>query len=348
MGDLFLMPKPDIDIPLVGDDISLPEDWLSISNELEDSSVLPAQPRIFSNDFTSNFYVAQNNPVHHPKNYTHFSHNFESENNVFPPLSQNASAFTPPISSYQDSFHVSSLRSSTHSQSSPRNGYQYSMKPNDAFKILDLRRNSTYLSDSKYRVCYISGGKDFESRVLCYFTESGVIPFYCNVCRRESYIKISKNNTITTSCNHFVSCNECRGRSVRRILRCKECSEEIAGIFPVCFEGKCIDLQDKEPVNTGACPLCERKLRKEQCDYDCRRRKTPEYSTARKKFNGVIIELVQNPDEIQKRGVWRPCPHFSFCPLHNVICRGHGKYSACSECKEQQKQQSKIHPPVCS
>ena len=209
--------------------------------------------------------------------------------------------------------------------------------------ILPSSSAQRILTDNKYKISYISGGKDFESRVLCYFTESGVIPFYCNVCRRESYIKISKNNTITTSCNHFVSCNECRGRSVRRILRCKECSEEIAGIFPVCFEGKCIDLQDKEPVNTGACPLCERKLRKEQCDYDCRRRKTPEYSTARKKFNGVIIELVQNPDGIQKSGVWRPCPHFSFCPLHNVICRGHGKYSACSECKEQQKQQSKSY-----
>jgi len=341
------MPKPDIDIPLVGDDINLPEDWLSISNDLEDSPMINTQLKKYSNDFPSNFYVPQNNSVYQPKNYTCFSQNFGSGNNVFLPHSRNASSCTPPISSFQDSFHVSSLNSSIHSRQSPRNGYQYSMKPNESFRIHDSRRNSIFLSDGKYRVCYISGGKDFTNRVLCYFTESGVIPFNCSLCRGESYIEI-KDSNVTTSCNHFVACNECRGRSVRRILRCKECSEEIAGIFPVCFEGKCIDFQEKEPVNTGACPLCERKLRKEQCDYDCRRRKTPEYSTARKKFNGIIIELVQNPDEIQKSGLWRPCPHFSFCPLHSVICRGHGKYSACSECKEQQKQQSKIHPPVCS
>lgn len=193
---------------------------------------------------------------------------------------------------------------------------------------------------SEYTVNYVVSNKEFTNRIVIHFKSNGLVPFYCELCKKESFV-LKKQSKIIVSCGHFVPCNECRGRSIRRILRCITCCTDISGSFPVCGDGNCIDLSDKEPVNAGCCPLCEKKLKKELCNDHCKRRRTQEYTLLRKQLNNLVVELVHNPNFGKYRtkipGVWRPCPHYSFCPTHDVICKGHGKYSACEQCKEDLK-----------
>ena len=200
------------------------------------------------------------------------------------------------------------------------------------------------LPTSKFTLHQVSCDKEFTNRVVIHFKTNGVVPFYCELCDCQSYAS-KKGSKVTVTCSHYVACNECRGRSIRRILRCVECCEEISGTFPVCNEENCISISDKEPVNTGLCPLCRRKLKKELCSDTCKRRKTSSYTRFRKELNGVIVELVRNPETMNPDSVWRPCPHYSFCPYHNVICKGHGKYSACMDCKNQIRANG-ISPPL--
>eukprot|EP01023_Acetabularia_acetabulum_P012278 TRINITY_DN15744_c0_g2_i4.p2 TRINITY_DN15744_c0_g2~~TRINITY_DN15744_c0_g2_i4.p2 ORF type:complete len:192 (-),score=-0.61 TRINITY_DN15744_c0_g2_i4:115-690(-) len=143
-------------------------------------------------------------------------------------------------------------------------------------------------------------------------------------------------------CDHYVVCNECRGRTVRRLMRCVECCEELTGSFPVCDDGNCVDVSfEKEASNTGSCPRCNKRLRKEVCSSECNRRKTRDYLQTRKQLNGMVAVLVQNPKDCinhSEPGIWRPCSHFSYCEIHHEICKGHGKDTTCSQCKLQKKQ----------
>merc|ERR1712137_1054330 len=94
--------------------------------------------------------------------------------------------------------------------------------------------------------------------------------------------------------------------------------------FPVCGDS-CVDVTtSKEPSNTGSCPRCDKKLRREICGTSCDRRKLKEYLDIRNQLNDKVAVLVLNPTECLKcphSGVWRPCSHYSYCAKHNVIVK---------------------------
>ena len=294
------MSKLDIEIPLLPEDISIPEEWLSLVEGK-------------NNEFPEKTQEMNSDKV---------------KNSLILPKVQSSGSIPNMVN------HTLGFRNGTEDSNTYKNFITYG-----------IHSKISILHEEKFILRNVSSKKHFKNRILCYFKEPGIIPFYCILCRKESFINFNSNNTVSVFCGHFIACNECRGRSVRRILRCKKCCEDISGIFPVCIKDECIDNHDKFPVNAGNCPLCETRVRKEECNYNCRRRQTSDYYTSRKSISEKVIELVQNPDVIEKKGFFRPCPHFSYCPIHNVICKGHGKISACSYCKDQ-KHTGVIHYKV--
>mmetsp|Transcript_922 Transcript_922/g.1480 ORF Transcript_922/g.1480 Transcript_922/m.1480 type:complete len:398 (-) Transcript_922:87-1280(-) len=229
---------------------------------------------------------------------------------------------------------INDIRSDSPSIVSPKE-YSYEEEDDDEFV------QSEPLSESAYSTIINGASNGFTQRYTCYYSENGSVPIDCDLCSEPSCLEVNKVKNAKMSCGHYVVCNECRGRTVRRLLRCPDCSLEMTGSFPVCKEGACIDvLTDKEPSNTGTCPRCDKKLRKEICGATCGRRKSKEYLQVRKKLNGMVAVLVLNSkdcSQYSESGVWRPCSHYSYCTTHKAICKGHGKDTNCSKCKQQKK-----------
>lgn len=202
---------------------------------------------------------------------------------------------------------------------------------------------SAPVNSSSFSLLYNEGAAGFTDRILCYYTENGSVPVDCKVCNSASSLEVVQGTNAIMQCNHYVVCNECRGRTVRRLLRCVECCEELTGQFPVCGDD-CVQItSDKEPSNTGSCPRCEKKLRREVCGSKCNRRASPEYNDVRNQLNSMVAVMVQNPADCLNQTapglVLRPCSHYSYCAIHNEICKGHGKDITCYKCKGQRKSQ---------
>ena len=198
------------------------------------------------------------------------------------------------------------------------------------------------LYHSDFKLVHKDCTKRFSKRILCYFAKSGSVKMDCDICDDVSELQTFVGSGATLNCNHYVACNECRCRIVRRLLRCSNCCIDLAGTFPICEKGNCVQ-SPKHFSLSATCPRCERKLRNETCSSRCNRRKVPEYSKIRIQLNGMVCVLVQHPAVCKtlctSDKIIRPCAHYSLCEHHDIIYKGHGKESACPQCKD-----SKIKP----
>ena len=198
------------------------------------------------------------------------------------------------------------------------------------------------MSDSKFKLYYHASSSEFTRRISCYFSNKDNITVDCDVCCSKTKIQINQNGH--TSCGHYVVCNECRGRDIRRILRCVECCQEMLGCFPVCSQfGNCVKNYKCDAFQSSICYRCGKRLRKETCNASCNRKQTTEYIQCRKDLKSRIMVLVRNPllfnPSPLEFGTIRPCSHHSFCPIHHTVVKGHGKYIGCPQCKKDKKYQ---------
>jgi len=196
------------------------------------------------------------------------------------------------------------------------------------------------MPDSKYKIVYHESGSGFTGRISCYFNNFDDISFHCDVCCSKTSVSIQKNTF--SSCGHYVACNECRGRDIRRLLRCVECCKDILFSFPICSQdSNCVNNDIHDVFQTSVCYRCCKRLRKETCNEFCNRRKSPEYIQSRKDLKSKVMVLVRNPIHFSSSppefGTIRPCSHHSFCNIHNTVVRGHGKYTGCEQCKKEKK-----------
>jgi len=191
----------------------------------------------------------------------------------------------------------------------------------------------------------------FSPKLSAFIRQEGTFPFMCDVCNQESYLTAKRRGNMVTSCGHYVACNECRGRTVRRLLRCATCCKELAGQFPLCARDECVSQLStpEEPLNTGSCPCCEQRLTKELCSSECDRRKSKEYNQIRLVLLDRVGILVREVSvcclPTDKQGM-RPCSHFSYCQLHDEISKGHGKKVTCKVCKGGTPQSTRKRPPT--
>mmetsp|Transcript_22574 Transcript_22574/g.38583 ORF Transcript_22574/g.38583 Transcript_22574/m.38583 type:complete len:358 (+) Transcript_22574:154-1227(+) len=203
---------------------------------------------------------------------------------------------------------------------------------------------SSSAGNCPYRLNFHDAGKSFCKRMVCFFPKEGEYSVYCEICDGETSVEIAQGKNAVMKCKHYVVCNECRCRVVRRLLRCVDCCKELTGIFPVCKEGRCVDTK-KEYTNSAGCPRCSKKLRKEVCGSDCTRRKLREYNQLRSRLNGIAVVLVQSAKDClansKDPGSVRPCAHYSFCEKHQVIYKGHGNNTVCNQCKKSQRKTSR-------
>lgn len=203
-----------------------------------------------------------------------------------------------------------------------------------------MTSSSATLTESESQVIYKELCNPFTQRILCFFSSNGAVPLVCDICKSSTILEVCKGKNAQMACGHYVPCNECRGRTVRRLLRCVNCCLDLTSEFPVCGDS-CVDVSaGKEPSNTGSCPRCNKKLRREVCGSACNRRKLERYIELRSQLNDKVAVLVLNPTDCLKcpqSGIWRPCSHFSYCASHNVICKGHGKDTTCYLCKGNKK-----------
>ena len=200
--------------------------------------------------------------------------------------------------------------------------------------------DSPTLNETEYQVLYKELCNPFTQRILCSFSNNGAVPLVCDICKSATILEVCKGKNAQMACGHYIPCNECRGRTVRRLLRCVTCCVELTSEFPVCGDS-CVDVTaGKEPSNTGSCPRCNKQLRREVCGASCDRRKLERYIESRSQLNDKVAVLVLNPTDCLKcpqTGIWRPCSHFSYCASHNVIWKGHGKETTCYLCKGSKK-----------
>ena len=218
----------------------------------------------------------------------------------------------------------------------------------ESINTLDEKQGLKYpkdvpMPDSKYKIFYHEPGSGFTRRISCYFNDVDCISVHCDVCNSETRVEIQKNSkNIHSSCGHYVVCNECRGRDIRRLLRCVDCCFEILGHFPICSQdGNCVNSDFYDAFQTSICYRCGGRLKREICNNYCNRRLTTEYIQFRKDLKSNILVLVRNPIDFSSSppefGTIRPCSHHSFCNLHNTVVRGHGKYTGCTQCKKEKK-----------
>jgi len=180
--------------------------------------------------------------------------------------------------------------------------------------------------------------ENFAQKLVVFSKQEGEFTFFCELCSADSQIVLKNGSNSFTKCGHYIACNECRGRTVRRLLRCEACCTNLSGKFPVCGSTCINNSKEKETSNTGNCPKCDVKLRKEVCGSDCTRRKSQEYRDTRNELNNTVAVLVQNPSFWKERDLTeqiRPCSHYSRCNAHNTITKGHSKETGCKRCKEE-------------
>lgn len=196
------------------------------------------------------------------------------------------------------------------------------------------------LEEGEYQISHKEACSQFSEKIMCFFVKNGTAPLDCSICEDTTTLKILPGKNAQTVCNHFIPCNECRGRTVRRLLRCISCCIELASEFPVCGDN-CVNTErGKETLNTGTCPRCDKKLRREICGPGCNRRNSDDYLKLRAKLNEKVAVLVLNPSDCltnTKSGVSRPCSHYSYCESHNIICKGHGRDTTCRLCRGKKK-----------
>jgi len=191
----------------------------------------------------------------------------------------------------------------------------------------------------------------FSPKLSAFIRQEGTFPFLCDICNQESYLTAKRRGNMVTSCGHYVACNECRGRTVRRLLRCGTCCKELAGQFPLCALDECVSqlTTPEEPLNTGSCPCCEQRLTKELCSSECDRRKSKEYNQTRLVLLdrvGILVREVSVCCQPTDKQGMRPCSHFSYCQLHDEISKGHGKKITCKVCKGGTPQSTRKRPPA--
>lgn len=196
------------------------------------------------------------------------------------------------------------------------------------------------LDEGDYQIIYKESCSQFTQKMMCFFSKNGSAPLDCEICKSSTTLKIYTGKNAQTTCNHYIPCNECRGRTVRRLLRCVSCCLDLSSEFPVCGNN-CVDTESgKETLNTGTCPRCDKKLRREVCGNGCTRRNSEAYNKLRAQLNEKVAVLVLNPTDclaITKSGVSRPCSHYSYCAAHNIICKGHGRDTTCRLCRGKKK-----------
>ena len=204
--------------------------------------------------------------------------------------------------------------------------------------------SSPTLTENESQVIYKEMCNPFTQRIICFFSSDGGVPIVCDICKSTTTLEVCKGKNAQMACGHYIACNECRGRTVRRLLRCVSCCKELTSSFPVCGDS-CVDVtSNKEPSNTGSCPRCDKKLRREVCGTSCDRRKRDEYLELRNQLNDKVAIMVLNPTDClnySHNGIWRPCSHFSYCAEHHVICKGHGKDITCRFCKGNKKMEKR-------
>lgn len=316
--------------------------------------------------------------------YSFYSDNSNSFGSDSYPYSfvQESTSFTSPVYRYnssQCSTTISSLPSSIQTETCPiymSNNYysppatplranptssndikRYSLPnipsvqyPQTVCKSLDNLFTS-YINDSDLdssKVMYKPATNPFTQKIICFTKSDNIITTDCDICNGTTTITIKSGENAIMSCGHYIVCNECRGRTVRRILRCISCCTELCSYFPVCGP-QCIgNVNSTESSNTGNCPRCGNKLQKEICNPLCTRRKMTEYSNARTQLNDKVAIFVVHPNEcckINNQRVWRPCSHYSYCVVHKLVCKGHGKEVMCHICKRAKKQLERRETP---
>ena len=165
------------------------------------------------------------------------------------------------------------------------------------------------------------------------------MPFYCSHCKRSQSISDqATSKRISTSCEHYTPCNECRCRVVRQLLRCPTCCMELVGKYPGCSSECLQNCQDAGiGLATSGCPRCDSKLVKEKCSTPCNRRTSQEYHEARSRLNQMTAVLVLRPDHCGLLDTiaigTRPCSHYSMCPIHHTIRKGRACRAQCPKCK---------------
>merc|ERR1712115_698806 len=97
---------------------------------------------------------------------------------------------------------------------------QFKPKAIEPSKITSV---SQELCEKDYQIIYKEPCTQFTQKIMCFFAKNGSAPIDCEICKSSTSLKIYSGKNAQTACNHYIPCNECRGRTVRRLLRCVSC-----------------------------------------------------------------------------------------------------------------------------